>query len=53
MSTLCASLADLGRWDGSPREVRLGAVAAGGRGLALIAQETATGRIVALGRGAA
>ena len=47
------SLADLGPWDGSTREVRLGAVAAGGRGLALIAQETATGRIVAIGRDAA
>ena len=46
-------LADLGSWDGSAREVGLGAVAAGSRGLALIAQETATGRIVALGRGAA
>ena len=47
------ALADLGSWDGSAREVRLGAVAAGDRGLALIAQETATGRIVAIGRGKA
>ena len=47
------SLADLGRWDGAPRRVPLEAVAAGGRGLALIAQELATGRIVALGQGGA
>ena len=47
------SLADLGPWDGSAREVGLDVVAAGGRGLALIAQETATGRIVAIGRDAA
>ena len=47
------SIADLGPWDGAARRVSLGGVAAGGRGLALIAQETATGRVVALGRGAA
>lgn len=46
------SIADLGGWDGSPRRVRLGSVAAGGRGLALVAQESATGRIVASGRSA-
>ena len=44
------ALADLGTWDGSERRASLAEVAAGGRGLALMAQETATGRIVALGR---
>ena len=47
------SIADLGPWDGAARRVSLAVVAAGGRGLALIAQETASGRIVALGRGSA
>ncbi len=47
------SLSDLGPWDGREREIGLGAVAAADRGLALIAQETATGRIVAIGRGTA
>ena len=47
------SLADLGGWDGRERRVALGAVAAGGRALALLAQEPATGRIVAVGRSAA
>ena len=44
------ALADLGSWDGSAQRISLAQVAAGGRGLALIAQETATGRIIALAR---
>jgi hypothetical protein len=47
------SIADLGTWDGTPRQVSLGAVAAGGRGLVLLAQDPATGRIAALGHRAA
>ena len=47
------ALADLGSWEGAPRQVSLGAVAAGGRGLVLLAQDPATARIAALGhRGA-
>lgn len=47
------TLADLGPWDGHARRVSLGAVAADERGIALIAQEAATGRILALGHRAA
>lgn len=46
------AIADLGGWDGSAKRIGLGAVAAGGRELALLAQEPATGRIVAIGRSA-
>ena len=46
------AIADLGGWDGSAKRIGLGAVAAGGRDLALLAQEPATGRIVAIGRSA-
>ena len=47
------SIADLGPWDGGSRSVSLGAVAAGGRGLVLLAQDPGTGRIAALGHRAA
>ena len=47
------SIADLGPWDGASRRVSLGAVAAGGRGLVLLAQDPGTGRIAALGHRAA
>ena len=47
------SIADLGPWDGALRRVYLGAVAAGGRGLVLLAQDPGTGRIAALGHRAA
>jgi hypothetical protein len=43
------ALADLGAWDGTARRIKLGSVAAGDRGLALIAQDASSGRIVALG----
>ena len=47
------AIADLGPWDGGSRSVSLGAVAAGGRGLVLLAQDPGTGRIAALGHRAA
>jgi hypothetical protein len=43
------ALADLGTWNGAARPVSLAAVAAGGRGLALIAQLASTGEVIALG----
>ncbi|MGD9511045.1 MAG: DUF1223 domain-containing protein [Geminicoccaceae bacterium] len=46
------AMAELGEWDGSARSLDLGGVARAGVGLAIIAQDPATGRIHALGRSA-
>ena len=46
------AMADLGAWDGSARSLGLGAVVRAGAGVAVIAQDPATGRIHALGSSA-
>ena len=44
------AIAELGAWDGSARSLDLGAVAKAGAGVAVIAQDPASGRVIAIGR---
>jgi hypothetical protein len=46
------AIAELGAWDGSARSLDLGAVAKAGAGVAVIAQDPASGRVLAIGSSA-